>query len=345
MSVASRTLVIINHTAAAARLRWPVIQNALEQNKILFDLRATTRAGDAETITRAAIKTDYRTICVIGGDGTLSEAASGFFERAARDAGGDNDDADFSFAPVNPDAALAILPVGTGDDFARGLTGGTREPVEKWIEKLIAHCRDGDARVKKATTRAIDVIAGKLHSGKNNIENDAHSFICLNVATLGIGAQVAGRVAGQNNSMRRLSGDVRFTLAALGALAVWRERKVRVTLDENRVIECDSNLLALANGIYAGGGMMFAPDARLDDGELNFLIGCNLTRAAILRELPRIRRGTHLKNPNVRTAKATRVHIETRSPEDALLIEADGNLRGHTPAEFRVLPASLRIVC
>ncbi len=332
MSFASSTLIIINRTAAASRSRWPSIQAALARNEIRFDLHVTTHAGDAENVTRAALKAKYQTICVVGGDGTLSEAAAGFFEQRAQD---DSGDADAALAPIDTTAALAILPAGTGDDFARGLTG-KRESIERWIQRFITHCHR-DSNEAATTMRAIDVIEGRTR-------NNSPSFICLNVATLGLGAEVAGRVAAQKNLMRRLPGDARFTVAALGALAAWRERTMRVTLDDNRVIECNSNLLAVANGIYAGGGMMFAPNARLDDSKLDFLIGCKLTRRAILRELPRIRRGTHLENPNVRVATATRVRIETFSPDDALLIEADGNLRGHTPAEFRVLPGALRVI-
>jgi diacylglycerol kinase (ATP) len=67
-----------------------------------------------------------------------------------------------------------------------------------------------------------------------------------------------------------------------------------------------------------------------------------LTRAMIMRELPRIRRGAHLLNPKVRVMRATSVRIST--PEDKLLIEADGNVRGHTPVHFRIIPGALRVV-
>jgi diacylglycerol kinase (ATP) len=104
------------------------------------------------------------------------------------------------------------------------------------------------------------------------------------------------------------------------------------------------NLVAVANGIYAGGGMMFAPGARVDDGMMNVLLAYGLSRAAILRELPRIRRGGHLANPRVREMKTTRVLIETLAPQDALPVEADGNVRGYTPAEFRIIPSALKVV-
>lgn len=336
MNNASRTLVIINPLAAAARRRWPEIKQALTQHDVRFELHETTHAGDAETIVRAALKAEYQTICVVGGDGTLSEAAAGFFEWNAEEAHRDSrENSTFLPTQINPEAALAILPAGTGDDFARGLAC-MREPLERWIKRFVAHSRRDESHDDK-TTRAIDVVAART-------DNGARPFVYLNVATIGLGAEVASRVGRQGNFMRRLPGEVRFSCAALAALAAWRERRVRVTVDDKRVFECRANLLAVANGIYAGGGMMFAPDARLDDGQLDFLMACDISRAAILRELPRIRTGKHLQNPNVRHAKAARIRIETFAAEDHLLIEADGNVRGHTPAEFRVIPGALRVI-
>lgn len=347
MNTERRTLIIINNAAARARRIWPHIKRALVQNEIPFDAHVTKRAGDATTRTRAALRAGYETIAVVGGDGTLSEAAAGFFEWRERENknASENNVSEHSTphipfdlpSQINARAALAILPAGTGDDFARGLTG-KREPIDVWIHALIAHCRRRQNNDdNEHTMRAVDVIAG--------ITNDvARPFICLNVATLGIGAEVAGRVAAQTAVARRLPGEARFVAAALAALAAWRERRVRVSVDDCRVIECSSNLLAVANGIYAGGGMMFAPDARTDDGAMDVLVACGLTRSAILRELPRIRSGHHLANSHVRVMKAARVRIETFTEQDKLPVEADGNLRGHTPAEFHLLPAALRIV-
>lgn len=325
MNASSRTLIIINQTAAKARRVWPHIRAVLRQNRIGFDVHETTRPGDATTATRAALKAGYRTIGVVGGDGTLSEAAAGFFE-PTKSSGHTESDLP---SPIDRDATLAILPAGTGDDFARGLAG-RRESVDEWLKRFVAHCR------REGATRIVDLIYGSVNEG-------ARELICLNVVTLGLGAEVARRVAAQNGLMRQLPGEARFVAAACGALAFWRERRVRISTDESGVIECASNLLAVANGIYAGGGMMFAPGALVDDGKVDVLIACGITRATVMRELPRIRRGEHLANKNVRVMTATRVRVETFAPEDGLLIEADGNVRGHTPAEFHVMPRALRV--
>lgn len=335
-------MVIINNAAARARRAWPNIRDALTCAGIRFDAHETRHAGDATTRTRASLQDGYETIAVVGGDGTLSEVAEGFFDlpEAGKDELVDlrsENNSEFTNSinlprAINSEAALAILPSGTGNDFARGLLG-RRAPIEEWTSNLIAHCR----RDKQSRTRLVDVLHGRT-------DESAQSFICINVATLGIGAEVAAGVAAQKGFTRRLSGEARFVSAALTALLAWRERPVRASLDDGTIIEGAMNLLAVANGIYAGGGMMFAPDARLDDGMMNVLLAHDLSRAAILRELPRIRRGGHLSNPRVHALKTTRVLIETLSPQDALPVEADGNVRGQTPAEFRIVPSALKVV-
>ena len=232
---------------------------------------------------------------------------------------------------------LAVIPAGTGDDFARGLLQGKRESAERWAMRLVAHHYEED-NTATASKRLVDVICGHTDEGANE-------FICVNAATIGIGAEVASRVARQTGFALRLPGEARFVQAALGALLKWRERRAVVSIDGDgpTVIECTSNLIAIANGTYAGGGMMFAPNARLDDGRMDVVVAADgLSRAMILRELPRIRRGAHLSNPRVRTLQATSVRVKT--PDDALLVEADGNVRGLTPATFRILPSALRIL-
>jgi YegS/Rv2252/BmrU family lipid kinase len=329
MNTQRRTLVIVNQQAARARRTWPLIERALAESGMRFDVHLTTHAGDATQRARAALLAGYQIIAVVGGDGTLSEAAAGFFEFGGKREG---EGGDLEPVPLNVDAALAILPAGTGDDFARGLAG-RREAVERWIKALVAFYHGDVGRA----SRRVDCIAGSASGG-------AYPFICLNVTTIGLGAEVAGRVASQSRLMQRLPGEARFVAAACRALALWRERRVRVLIEDRAEIECTSNLIAVANGIYAGGGMMFAPEARVDDCLMDILMACGLTRAAILRELPRIRRGGHLSNPKVYTTKAARLRVETFSPRDALPVEADGNVRGQTPAEFRIVPGALRVI-
>lgn len=318
-----KPLIIVNHAAAKARQAWPVIRKRIEDAGIDFDSCVTTQPGDATLQTRAALHAGVTTVAVVGGDGTLSEAAEGFFEFQQQ--------LERQPVPINSTGSLAILPAGTGDDFARGLTG-QRAPLAHWIETFIAHCQP-----TTDTTRKVDVLYGLCN-------NYLKPFICLNASSMGIGGETAARVAAQGKLMRSLSGEARFALAAAAGLAFWRERRVRVVVDDVEILDGPLNLAAVANALYAGGGMMLSPQAKSDDGKLDVVTASGLNRANVLRELGRIHKGGHVANPKVRITQGTKVSVETFSPEDGMQIEADGNVRGVTPVEFRVMPQALRFV-
>ena len=318
-------LIIINNVAAKTRRAWPRVRRLLESAGVTYGSFETTAPGDATDRTRAALRDGISTIGVVGGDGTLSEVAEGFFEF--------NQNVSEPPSPVNTSAVLAILPAGTGDDFARGLTNGTRATLEHWTNVFIAHCQQPN----EAQTTLIDVLYGVCNGYRQ-------PFICLNASTMGIGGETATRVAAQGEFMRRLSGEVRFAAAAFVSIAHWKERRVRVSVDDETVVDGPMNLAAVANALYAGGGMMLSPAARFDDGKLDAVTASGLNRAAVLRELGRIHKGGHVANPKVKIAQGTKARIETFAPEDAMPIEVDGNVRGVTPVEFRVLPKALRFV-
>ncbi|HEV7397352.1 MAG TPA: diacylglycerol kinase family protein, partial [Pyrinomonadaceae bacterium] len=190
-----RPLIIINNAAARAREAWPIVRARLEQSGIVFDFVETTAPGDAALRARAAYESGNSLVAVVGGDGTLSEAAGGYF----------NGLGDGGLRSINPNAALSILPSGTGNDFARTLTG-QRKPLSFWIDNLVDYCRDP----KEEKTRVIDVIRVRTDGFRR-------SLICINASTLGLGGETASRVAAQGASMRKLSGELRFVTAAMGA--------------------------------------------------------------------------------------------------------------------------------
>lgn len=301
---------------------WPTIQKQLDAARVEYQAYETKRPGDATRQTRAALRSGVESVVVVGGDGTLSETAEGFFEF--------NDDLDVHPAPINPNVTLALLPAGTGNDFARGLLG-KRAPLQDWIETVIARSRG------EATVRTMDVLYGRC----NDYEKP---FICFNASTMGIGGETAGRVAAQGKFMRNFSGEFRFVFAAVGALAAWRERRVRVTVDGRTVADGPMNLVAVANALYCGGGMMLSPEARIDDGKLDVITASGLSRANVVTELSRVHTGGHVNNPKVTITQGTIARIDTFLEQDAMPLEADGNVRGVTPVQFQVLPGALKFV-
>lgn len=315
-------LIIVNNAAAKAQRVWPAIRARLDKENVTYQLYETTSAGDATTQTRRALTGGASTIAVVGGDGTLSEVAEGFFEF--------NDDLSLPPRRVSESAALAILPAGTGDDFARGLQEG-RAPIDKWLDLLVAYTRG------ERESKPIDALYGLC----NNFER---AFVCVNASTMGIGGETGGRVAAQGSFMRLFSGEFRFLVAAVGALAAWRERRVRVTLDGEVVADGPMNLVGVANGLFAGGGMKLSPEARVDDGKLDVVTASGLSRANIVKELSRVHTGGHVKNAKVMIKQGRVVKIETFLEQDAMPLEADGNVKGVTPVQFQVLTGALKFV-
>ena len=317
--------MVVNYGAARARAAWAEVRRELSGAGVPFEAHEAREFGDARESARAALAAGYRTVAVVGGDGTLGEVVSGFFAGASPEG---------TPTAVNPAASLALLPAGTGNDFARAVEG-RRASLAHWLARLVAHSRAG----ADAPTRAVDVLRGEASRPEG-----ARPFLCLNAVTLGIGAEVAARVAAQGGAARKLSGELRFALAAAGALAGWRERRVRIRVDDGDAWECETNLVAVVNSRFAGGGMMFSPEARVDDGLLDVVTACRIARRMILREMTRIHRGGHISNPRVRLLRGAAVTIEPATPADALPVEADGDVRGQTPLTLRVLPRALRVV-
>jgi diacylglycerol kinase (ATP) len=344
------TLVIVNHSAARARAAWGLVRRALEGAGVGFDAHEAREFGDARARTRDALAAGYRTVAVVGGDGTLSEVVNGFFASAGDDARGVDESGAARRPPptaINPEAALALLPAGTGNDFARAFEG-QRASLESWIARLVAHCRSsGDASQTTETTRAVDVLHGTATGGADSgasADVGARSFLCLNAVTVGVGAEVAARVAGHGGLARRLPGEARFALAAAVGVARWRERRVVLRVDDGEARELRTNLIAVVNSRFAGGGMMFSPDARVDDGLLDVVTAARLSRATLVREMTRIHTGGHVANPRVRIERGARVRIEPAGEGHSLPVEADGDVRGRTPLTLTVMPRALRVV-
>src|ERR1044072_9748797 len=314
------TLIIINQAAAKARRAWPNIQKQLNTTNLKYQSYETKARGDATQTTGAALRAGVTTIAVGGGDGTLSEAAEGFFEF--------QENHDVLPVSINPAATLAVLPAGTGDDFARGLRG-KRGALTTWVDALLA--------AHELSGQNIDVMYGRCDGFEK-------PFICLNASTMGIGGETAGRVAAQGKFMRSFSGEFRFVCAAVGALAAWRERRVIVTVDGRTVADGPMNLVAVANALYGGGGMMLSPEASIDDGMLDVITASGLSRANVVTELSRVHKGGHVNNPKVTLTQGKIVRIETFMIQDAMPIEADGNVRGTTPVQFQIMPGALRFL-
>ena len=203
---------------------------------------------------------------------------------------------------------IGVVPAGTGNDFAHalGLEDG-----------------DLDARVARALAPAVPLDAIR-----------ADDAWVASVATLGFSARVNARA----NALRHPRGSARYTVATIAELPALRPVPVVLDLDD-RTVEVEATLLAVANTSCFGGGMRICPDARPDDGLLDVAIIGAVGRATLLTVFPRVFRGSHVDHPRVTMHRAARVVLRGTDDE----VWGDGELLGPAPRTFVAVRDALRV--
>jgi len=201
-----------------------------------------------------------------GGDGTVNEVANGVI-------GYDN-------------AAMTVIPVGTGNDFLKNFGGAA--PLFADVENLW----DGP----QFPMDAIDV----------------NGRIALTIACSGIDARVAADVHKYSESPL-LDGKTSY-IASLAVNFLFKgiASHWTVTLDDE-VIEDDFSLVAVCNGRYYGGGFMPVAEARMDDGVLNTLVVKKVSRVTFARFVGPYSKGGYSKFPeyaHCSTPQVIRIHSE-----------------------------------
>ena len=298
------TKIIVNPAAGAnsSRKKWRHIQEVLKARNFHFDYEYTDCTGHAIVLAKEAATQGYNRIIAVGGDGTINEVANGILNSSAA-----------------KEISLGIISTGTGSDFIRSI-GIPRD--------FIKAC----SRVSSQGCLKIDVgIVEYQYKG-----NKARRYF-LNTAGFGLDAAV---VEATQKIPKQLGGTIPYLLGLIKALVTYQNKQAKITSGGN-VVEQRIVGVVVANGGYAGGGMHFAPTARLDDGLLDTLIIDDMRKVELLSVFPRVYNGTHVKLAKVKMGKTTKISIE--SP-DRSLIYADGELLGEAPATFSILPAALKIV-
>lgn len=305
-----RVRVIANPTAGSgsAARQLPLILREIERAGALADSTETRGPGDAARLVREAHAEGIDCVALVGGDGTLNEAAQAFIDAKGR--------------PV-PGPILALIPSGTGGDFRKtfGLGDGVEEAV---------------ARLMSSPPRPLDLGALELtaHDGSKIVR----AF--LNITSFGIGG-LTDRIV--NSSPKWLGGRASFFLGSLRAMAVYTNAPVRITVDGQPFLEGPVLNVALANGRYFGGGMKIAPDADPADGLLDVIALGDLSRLRSIGLASHIYKGSHVSEPDVRVGRGAEIVAEPLVASAEVLIDMDGETPGRLPLVARVLPSALKI--
>jgi len=290
----SKFFLIVNLIAGQGRCKeiFPEVRKELDRYNIDYDLHYTNEPEEATDVARMGIEAGFTHIVAVGGDGTVNEVANGV---------------------VGSNAALAVIPAGTGNDFIRmiGIPSDHRQAV-----KLLAQEHE----------RLIDL-------GRVGTER-----YFVNGLGIGIDAQVAQDVL----KMQRMRGAAAYLYAAIKE--VFRFRAFSVKLEGSDWTEektCIS--LGLANGKYTGGGFKLAPLAEIDDGKIDIAAIGDFAKLERLIRLPQARKGQHLKLSRVSYHQDVKVSI---SSEAKLIAHVDGEPYKLPAGEFSVsvAPKALRVL-
>ena len=299
--------VIVNPIAGHGRASrvWPEVSAALRSRGIDFDANVTGGPGDAAEYAARAVRAGSRLVVAVGGDGTLNEVVNGLFVDGPPD-------------PTR--TTLGIISCGTGCDLVKTLgiprgVGGVEALVSN--ETLLMD-------VAQAVFRAPD--------------GETRRRYFANAADLGVGVEITARV---NRGSKRLGGFLSFAVSAVTSLVASRPREIRVAFDGEPTTTFMTDLVIVANGRYAGGGMMFAPRAVIDDGLLDVIALEPVSRLQLLLDIfPKVYSGKHIDHRKVIFRRARRLVVSAPAP---LGLEMDGELPGEAPVEFSILPRALRV--
>ena len=306
--------VILNPVAGGGRLKqdWTMVAAAIERHLGAFDMRETQAERDAERLALEVAVEGYELVLAAGGDGTASEVADGLLQAVGEGHAG---------------TALALLPCGTGSDFARGLD------LPRDIDALLA-------RIAASEARMIDV--GRICYVDDHGALASRHFI--NIASAGLSG-AADRAVNADKRKGRVSAKLLFLWRTATEFLRYRFQTVSITVDDGEPFEARVALVAAANGRFFGGGMMIAPDAVLDDGQFDFVILRAASKLRLIWDIRLLYGGRHRNHPAITIVRGKRLLVEPVGDANgnSALVDIDGESPGQIPAQFEILPRALSV--
>jgi diacylglycerol kinase (ATP) len=289
-----KTFIICNPGAGRVEDR-KTIRKKLQQlpgAKICF----TEREGDATRFAENAIQQGQDLVVAAGGDGTLNEVINGIAPRADR-------------------IRVGLVPLGTGNDFARTLE--LPDSIEECIDIL---------RVGK--TRAIDLV---------RVTSDQIRYF-VNVSAGGFSGTVNEKLTPE---IKKTWGPLAYLRSAAEALPELRSYRTTVVLDDGPPLEADLYNVIIANGRFVAGGTEVAPKAAVDDGLLDLVLVLQKPMSEIALVIAQMLAGKHLASDAIVFRRAKKISV---SSNPGMWFNVDGELVGNEPAIFEALPRALRFV-
>jgi diacylglycerol kinase (ATP) len=263
----------------------------LKSNNLPYEIISKSNPEDTSTELRLKISEGrFERVVAIGGDGLVNLCLQEVAER---------------------DIALAVIPAGTGNDFARAV-GSHKKSVSEIFNAVLSH-----------EPSAIDL---------GLITGDFGKRWYVQVLSTGFDALV-------NNLANRISwprGQIKYTLATIFTLARFKPIEYEITIDDKQFKQ-DFMLLSVANGETYGGGMRICPKASNSDGIFDILLVHPVSKIVLLTIFPKVFAGRHIPHPRIEIIKGRKVQLTANASAFA-----DGEFVSTLPIKIENIPNALK---
>ena len=305
-----KSAVIINPKSASGNTvkMWRDIQASIQRSLGTIEVIMTEYPHHATSIARdIATKKELDCLIIMGGDGSIHEVINGLIDEKGN--------------VINPNLKVGILNSGRGCDFIRTL--GVPVIAGEAVSKLV----DGH-------TKAVDVGQIKIHrDGKT----ETHYFI--NSFSYGLGGEVAKNIQ-RNESM--FSPTTTYFLASTMGFLKAKPFEVEFSINGEKPYKSDCMNVFVMNGRYSGGGMHWAPPARLDDGLLDLVVVEKISKFKLALVTPKVYDGTFFTVPEVKHNQVKSVRIKSSND---LSLEMDGEVTQAKDIEISVVAKAIQFIC
>lgn len=306
--MSARYEFIVNPQARSGRGKkiWERMEPELKRRKIDFDVYITEKKGHAGEIAgRLSGPGQQRTIVVLGGDGTVNGVINGL--------------------NVSENITLGYIPVGSGNDFARGL--GIPEKPEKALGAVLS------------PAKIVRMDVGILSDGTRTRRFGVSGGMGFDAAVCH-----AVSVSRWKRILNRIHlGKLTYAVVAVGTLL--RNKPVRVELvreDGEKQVFDRMVFAAFMNLPCEGGGFRFCPDAAPDDGVLDVFLVSGIPKIKILFLLPSAYLGGRLNYHGVTRIRCRNLQI---TAGNSVTVHTDGETEtGWEKAEVRLLDKKLKVI-
>lgn len=216
---------------------------------------------------------------------------------------------------------LAAVPIGGGNDFSAN-AGVASDPTQAILNAF------------SGKPKPIDI--GIVRDGSGRAEYWDNG--------LGIGLLAAAVI--NSHAISRIQGMAMYLAA--GIMTILKDHEAlnfNITLD-GESLEGEYLLLELCNGPREGGGFLMAPEARIDDGSLNYMMVRSMSRAMMFRLIPELMRGTHERYEKVEPGSFRKMVLTSDRP---MLVHTDGEIFANSSTNVQeltveVIPQAIQLV-